>query len=476
MPDSADGVESKAKITCFTSFLKNAAPATQGLECEHRKYHEIKLDHQSQEGNSKTELEMSTVKGLRDRLKDGENVVCAEGYMWELERRGFVCSGDFTPEVVLDYPERVRALHEEFVLAGSDVVEAFTYYAHEGKLKTIGREADFEGLNRSSLKMAREIATQSGTLMAGNICNSTTFESSDAESVVQIEWAVEGGADYIIAETFNELAEAKLALQAIQEYGNEEAGADVVGLNCARGPETIMPVMREARRVCKGPLAALPACFRTNERENCYYRLTDPRNGKALFPDNLGCVQSSRGDIRNFAEEALQLGIQYIGLCCGATPSLLREVAQVYGRKPELSRFAPNTSRNYYMKNNLSARERKIKQLLFGDIGHCADVCQLSDNEAWVATVGQPEKTTCGGIVPELLGSALTYAPRETLRPERPNVPRKTQADFEVPLIFPPPKPCVRHVYDIALSVSVTFQPVKSPECLFRWSSTDRAR
>ena len=46
--------------------------------------------------------------------------------MWELERRGFVCSGDFTPEVVLDYPERVQALHEEFVLAGSDIVEAFT--------------------------------------------------------------------------------------------------------------------------------------------------------------------------------------------------------------------------------------------------------------------------------------------------------------------------------------------------------------
>ncbi|GFO17964.1 hypothetical protein PoB_004446900 [Plakobranchus ocellatus] len=70
----------------------------------------------------------------------------------------------------------------------------------------------------------------------------------------------------------------------------------------------------------------------------------------------------------------------------------------------------------------------------------------LSDNEAWVTTVSQPEKTTCGGTVPELLGTALnlhpegdpasrgrpyikrqTYAPMETLRPERPNVPRKTQ-------------------------------------------------
>ena len=93
-----------------------------------------------------------------------------------------------------------------------------------------------------------------------------------------------------------------------------------------------------------------------------------PRAGKPLFPDNLGCVQSSREDIRRFAEEALQLGVAYIGLCCGASPSLLREVAQVYGRKPELSRFAPNTSRNYYMKSDLSPRELRIKNLLFGDM------------------------------------------------------------------------------------------------------------
>ena len=46
--------------------------------------------------------------------------------MWELERRGFVKCGCFTPEVVLDYPERVNTLHEEYVLSGSDVVEAYT--------------------------------------------------------------------------------------------------------------------------------------------------------------------------------------------------------------------------------------------------------------------------------------------------------------------------------------------------------------
>ena len=53
--------------------------------------------------------------GLCERLGDGESIVCAEGYLWELERRGYLSSGPFTPEVVLDQPERVTGLHEEFV-------------------------------------------------------------------------------------------------------------------------------------------------------------------------------------------------------------------------------------------------------------------------------------------------------------------------------------------------------------------------
>jgi len=57
-------------------------------------------------------------------------VVVAEGYLWEAERRGFAQYGAFIPEVVLEKPDLVRSMHEEFVHAGSDVVEAFTvsYY------------------------------------------------------------------------------------------------------------------------------------------------------------------------------------------------------------------------------------------------------------------------------------------------------------------------------------------------------------
>src|SRR5579885_3639541 len=79
--------------------------------------------------------------GLLARLAKGP-VICAEGYLFEFERRGYLQAGAFVPEVVLEHPELVEQLHREFVHAGSDVVEAFTYYGHRAKLRLIGREKE----------------------------------------------------------------------------------------------------------------------------------------------------------------------------------------------------------------------------------------------------------------------------------------------------------------------------------------------
>src|SRR5258708_33269141 len=64
-------------------------------------------------------------RGLLERLADGP-VICAEGYLFELERRGYLQAGGFVPEVVLENPEARAQVHREFVRAASDVVEAFT--------------------------------------------------------------------------------------------------------------------------------------------------------------------------------------------------------------------------------------------------------------------------------------------------------------------------------------------------------------
>src|ERR687885_1656638 len=116
---------------------------------------------------------MDTASGtsrLAERLARGP-VLCAEGYLFELERRGFLQAGAYVPEVVLDHPEEVEQLHREFVHAGSDVVEAFTYYGHREKLRLIGKEDLLERMNRQALEIARDIARETGTLFAGDLSN-----------------------------------------------------------------------------------------------------------------------------------------------------------------------------------------------------------------------------------------------------------------------------------------------------------------
>src|SRR6202034_1420501 len=106
-------------------------------------------------------LEVSCMGKLLDRLAAGP-VICAEGYLFEFERRGYLQAGAFVPEVVLEHPDLVESLHRDFVHAGSDVVEAFTYYAHREKLRIVGREKDLERINRQALRIAKKVARDTG--------------------------------------------------------------------------------------------------------------------------------------------------------------------------------------------------------------------------------------------------------------------------------------------------------------------------
>ena len=146
--------------------------------------------------NAPTPTRMS----LMERLDQGP-VICAEGYVFELERRGYLQAGAFVPEVVLEHPEVVTQLHRDFVHAGSDVVEALTYYAHREKLRVIGREQDLEPINRRALEIAKAVAMESGALFAGDICNTNVYDPADPAShkavramfEEQVGWAVDAG-------------------------------------------------------------------------------------------------------------------------------------------------------------------------------------------------------------------------------------------------------------------------------------------
>jgi betaine-homocysteine S-methyltransferase len=320
--------------------------------------------------------------GLLERLERGP-VICAEGYLFECERRGYLQAGAFVPEVVLEHPEVVSQLHREFVHAGSDVVEAFTYYAHREKLRVIGREGDLEKLNRLALELAREVADETGTLFAGDISNTNVFLGDDetrrsvrAMFEEQVGWAVEAGVDFVVGETFSWGEEALIALDVIRQTGLpsvitlsihqepktldgwspaeackrlEDAGADVVGLNCIRGPRTMLPLLRSIRDAVSCHVAALPVPYRTHDAQPSFQSLRDPEFEGRPFPTALDPFTCNRYDIADFGREAYELGIRYVGVCCGAAPHHIRALAESLGRTPPASRYTADMSKHAFL-------------------------------------------------------------------------------------------------------------------------------
>jgi betaine-homocysteine S-methyltransferase len=322
-------------------------------------------------------------RGLLERLDDGP-VVCAEGYLFELERRGYLQAGAFVPEVVLEHPEKVTELHREFVHAGSDIVEAFTYYAHREKLRLIGREHLLERINRQALELARHVARETGTLLAGNVCNTNVWTGPESADTVramfeeQVGWAIDAGADLIIGETFSWAGEAVIATEAIRAAGLpavvtfaahrdpntrdglapadacralEDAGADVVGLNCSRGPETMLPLLEDVRAAVSVHVAALPVPYRTHAEQPSFQSLRDPRADgpdDRAFPTALDPFTCTRHEIGRFAADALALGVRSLGVCCGAAPHHVRAIAEAVGRTPPASRFSADMSKHAY--------------------------------------------------------------------------------------------------------------------------------
>ena len=90
-------------------------------------------------------------RDILQRLADGP-VLGDGGYLLELEKRGWVQAGPFTPEVCIRHPEAIAELHREFQQAGAEVLTALTFYASDDKLATVGMQGRVEEINRAAVE------------------------------------------------------------------------------------------------------------------------------------------------------------------------------------------------------------------------------------------------------------------------------------------------------------------------------------
>ncbi len=312
-------------------------------------------------------------KSIADLIKRG--IVLGDGgYLIELERRGYVDSGSgrervgtargsgqFTPEVAIEHPEALRELHREFLRAGSQVLQALTFFATREKLTRAGYGARTEAINQAAVRIARESAGDQA-LVAGTISRTQLFEREGPSAAAhacalfaeQTRLLGDARVDFLILETFFRLDEMLIALQCARATGlpimatmsfrpqitssgdghspGECArvlageGAEIVGANCEQEPTRMLPVIREMRGAVDIPIAAQPAAFRTTDDVPCFTRLPQ-------FPDELETVQISRRQFSEFAARADAEGIGYLGGCCGCNAAYIRAMALALGAR-----------------------------------------------------------------------------------------------------------------------------------------------
>ena len=333
---------------------------------------------------------------ILEKLK--HDVVLGDGgAIFELERRGYVSAGPFTPQVVIEQPEVVRQLQTDFVRAGAEVIQALTYYAHEEKLKVVGAEGRLKEINREAARIAREVADEYGIMVAGNLCNTwvygpnnpSTHKETRRQFDEQIKYQIEGKPDFFIAETIEYLGEAKIALDAIKAAGMnsmitlgfkfndktldgtlledafkelEDCGADILGINCFRDPKLMLPLAERLRKVVSCYVATQPVAYRCSE-DKPYFQIQE-HDGNVAFPLELDPFVLTRFEMANYALEAKKMGINYIGSCCGAAPHHIRAMAEALGRTVPNSKYSPNLKLHTIIgdKEHIKEKDARILQ------------------------------------------------------------------------------------------------------------------
>jgi methionine synthase / methylenetetrahydrofolate reductase(NADPH) len=278
---------------------------------------------------------------LLDELET--QLVCGDGAMGTLLLDRGVPVDRCLEELCVSEPDRVRAIHEEYIAAGARVIETNTFGANAVRLQRFGFEDRVAEINQAAARIALEGAKGKNVCVAGSVgpLGISPHEAEDrgidrAECFrEQIAALIDAGVDIIFLETFMSFEEMEIALRARPESDcivvslfacepegrlqsgmplvdafarSRDLGAAIGGANCLSGPHAMVQLLE--RLPAGDLLAAYPNAG--------YPRYTE---GRYVYPI----------DPNYFAAAARQIaaqGARLIGGCCGTTPAHIAAVAQ----------------------------------------------------------------------------------------------------------------------------------------------------
>ncbi|MCA1687724.1 MAG: homocysteine S-methyltransferase family protein [Actinobacteria bacterium] len=284
---------------------------------------------------------------LRELLED--RILVGDGAMGTLLGERGVGFGHPYARANLSHPEMVAVIHEEYLRAGANVIETNTFSANRYKLEIHDLEDCVRQVNVAGAYLARKaadtVASGEKALVLGAIgplgrplapIGPVSLDEAREVFLEQAEALLEGGADALLLETFTDLAELRLAYEAVRpldapvlayktfvEDGETLAeglperaareisswGADLTGSNCTVGPQRMVGIA-EQMSAGAGPVAAFP---------------------NPGLPQLVGGSVRYNRDVRHFVEYGVKLaeaGARLIGGCCGTTPTHVHALSE----------------------------------------------------------------------------------------------------------------------------------------------------
>ena len=300
-----------------------------------------------------------------DKLTDPNRILVFDGAMGTMLYSKGVFINQCYDELNLRAPDLVKEVHRQYIKAGAEAIETNSFGANRLKLTQYGLEAQVRELNRAAATLAREVAGDR-VLVAGAVgplgvriepYGPTSGEEARSIFREQLEGLREGGVDIFLLETFSDLHELREAMLAAREvdpkipviaqmtigadghtpYGAspedvaralDRWGADVIGLNCSVGPQTILECIEKMATVTRKKLSAQPNAGM-------------PRDvgGRSMY-------MASPEYMATYAHHLIQAGAKVVGGCCGTTPEHIRAIVEgVRPLQPRLASGAATTRR-----------------------------------------------------------------------------------------------------------------------------------